>query len=67
MPELNWIGKNHVLHLDKQVPYRMIHCDSGLSIGDVGEGNLLIEGDNLEALKALLPYYGGKFIAKVSH
>src|SRR5579862_525253 len=60
MPELNWIGKSSVLNLDRQVPYRMIHCDSGLSIGDAGEGNLLIEGDNLEALKALLPYYAGK-------
>ena len=31
-----------------------------LSVGEPGSGNLLVQGDNLEALKALLPYYGGK-------
>ncbi len=31
-----------------------------LSVGDPGSGNLLVEGDNLLALKALLPYYSGQ-------
>ena len=42
------------------MPYRLIHCDSELSAGDPDLGNLLVQGDNLEALKALLPYYSGQ-------
>ncbi|MGB8646928.1 MAG: site-specific DNA-methyltransferase [Anaerolineae bacterium] len=60
MPSLDWIGKAAVVNHHTQVPYRLIRCDNDESVGGVGEGNLLIEGDNLQALKALLPYYGGK-------
>lgn len=60
MPTLNWIGKEAVVHHHKEVPYRLIHCDGALSAGDPNAGNLLVQGDNLEALKALLPYYGGQ-------
>lgn len=60
MPSLNWIGKEAVEHHHKEVPYRLIHCDGELSAGDPDAGNLLVQGDNLEALKALLPYYGGQ-------
>ena len=38
----------------------MLHCDKKLSAGDPDAGNLLVQGDNLEALKALLPYYAGQ-------
>lgn len=60
MPTLDWIGKKAVLNHHKQVPYRLLHCDAKLSTGDPDSGNLLVQGDNLEALKALLPYYAGK-------
>lgn len=60
MPSLNWIGKDAVLNHHREVPYRLLQCEGNLSNGDPGSGNLLIEGDNLEALKALLPYYKGK-------
>lgn len=60
MPTLNWIGKAAVLNHHREVPTRLLHCDSALSVGDPDAGNLLVEGDNLEALKALLPYYAGK-------
>lgn len=60
MPTLDWIGKKAVLNHHKQVPYRLLHCDGKLSAGDPDAGNLLVQGDNLEALKALLPYYAGK-------
>lgn len=60
MPSLNWIGKEAVEHHHKDVPYRLVHCDNELSAGDPDAGNLLIQGDNLEALKALLPYYAGR-------
>ena len=60
MPTLDWIGKKAVVNHHQQAPYRLIHCDKKLSVGDPESGNLLVQGDNLEALKALLPYYAGK-------
>ncbi len=60
MPTLDWIGKRAVVNQHREVPYRLIHCDGELSAGDADAGNLLVQGDNLEALKALLPYYAGK-------
>ena len=60
MPTLDWIGKNAVLNHHRQVPYRLLQCNGKLSAGDPDAGNLLVQGDNMEALKALLPYYAGK-------
>jgi adenine-specific DNA-methyltransferase len=60
MPTLDWIGKRAVLNHDREVPYRLLKCDEKLSVGDPGSGNLLVEGDNLVALKALLPFYAGE-------
>jgi len=60
MPTLDWIGKKAVLNHHREVPYHLLRCDKKLSVGDVGSGNLLVEGDNLVALKALLPYYAGQ-------
>jgi len=60
MPTLDWIGKKAVVGHHRQVPYRLLHCNGKLSAGDPDAGNLLVQGDNLLALKALLPYYAGK-------
>ena len=60
MPTLDWIGKQAVVNHHREVPYRLVHCDGELSTGDPEAGNLLVQGDNLEALRALLPYYAGK-------
>ena len=60
MPTLDWLGKKAVVNHHRGVPYRLIHCDKDRSVGDPDAGNLLVQGDNLEALKALLPYYAGK-------
>ena len=60
MPTLDWIGKKAVVNHHREVPYRLIHCDKDKSVGDPDAANLLVQGDNLEALKALLPYYAGK-------
>ncbi|MEI7848814.1 MAG: site-specific DNA-methyltransferase [Chloroflexota bacterium] len=57
MPTLNWIGKAAVVEHHKEVPFRLLKCRDDLSVGDPQAGNLLVQGDNLEALKALLPYY----------
>ena len=65
MPELTWVGKDKVIthHLD--VPYRVLErqysFDQDGSHGeDNGSPNMIIHGDNLEALKALLPQYEGR-------
>ena len=59
MPTLNWIGKEQVVNHDKLVPFRLLKKVKTLSIGENSQ-NLIIHGDNLEALKALMPYYYGK-------
>jgi site-specific DNA-methyltransferase (adenine-specific)/adenine-specific DNA-methyltransferase len=60
MPTLDWIGKQAVVNHHREVPYRLVHCDGALSAGDADAGNLLVQGDNLQALRALLPYYAGR-------
>lgn len=60
MPTLNWIGKEAVVNHHRQVPFRLLRDVPSLSCGDPGSGNLIIQGDNLLALKALLPYYAGQ-------
>ena len=44
----------------RQVPFHLLKEVPELSVGDPGSGNLLVEGDNLLALKALLPYFAGQ-------
>ena len=56
MPSLNWIGKEAVVNHDKEVPFRLLKKVKSLSHSESSE-NLIIHGDNLEALKALMPYY----------
>ncbi len=60
MPTLDWIGKKAVVNHHREVPYRLLRCDPNVSAGDPDSGNLLVQGDNLVALKALLPSYAGK-------
>lgn len=60
MPTLTWIGKDAVEKHHLEIPYRLLEFDDALSAGDRDSGNLLVQGDNLHALKALLPYYAGK-------
>ncbi len=60
MPTLDWIGKKAVLNHHREVPFHLLKCDGKRSVGDPGSGNLLVQGDNLLALKALLPYYAGQ-------
>lgn len=56
MPTLNWIGKDKVVTHHNDVPFRVL--DRKYTFGDTPDsGNMIIHGDNLEALKALLPEY----------
>jgi adenine-specific DNA-methyltransferase len=65
MPTLDWIGKDKVINHHNDVPYRMLerkysYDQSGVHDEDNHSENMIIHGDNLEALKALLPQYEGK-------
>ncbi|MBO5567835.1 MAG: site-specific DNA-methyltransferase [Clostridia bacterium] len=65
MPTLDWIGKNKVINHHQEVPFRLLDRkysfdESGQHEEDNGSDNMIIRGDNLEALKALLPRYEGK-------
>jgi adenine-specific DNA-methyltransferase len=60
MPTLNWIGKEAVVNHHHQVPFHLLKDVPELAAGDPGSGNLIVQGDNLVALKALLPYYAGQ-------
>jgi len=60
MPTLNWIGKDAVVKHHKDVPVRLLEPVPELSCGDAASGNLVVQGDNLHALKALLPRYAGQ-------
>ncbi len=59
MPTLNWIGKEQVVNHDKEVPFRLLKKVKSVSVGENSQ-NLIIHGDNVEALKSLMPYYYGK-------
>ncbi|RWU09213.1 site-specific DNA-methyltransferase [Pseudidiomarina gelatinasegens] len=60
MPILKWLTRDEDVRAAAAVPYRLIEEVPELSYGDVKTGNMLIQGDNLDALKALLPYYAGQ-------
>ena len=60
MPTLNWIGKEAVVKHHKDVPFRLLEPVADLSCGSTDSGNLIVQGDNLHALEALLPRYAGR-------
>ncbi|QQO07579.1 site-specific DNA-methyltransferase [Breznakiella homolactica] len=65
MPTLDWIGKDKVINHHLDVPYRVLerqysYDESGRHEADNGSENMIIHGDNLAALKSLLPQYEGQ-------
>src|SRR5690606_41629221 len=44
----------------RRTAYRILEEVPDLSYGDMASENLLIQGDNLEALQALRPFYAGQ-------
>ena len=58
MPTLNWMGREKATKSVKEVVMKILREDKSLSYGS-GD-NVLVHGDNLEALKALLPFYAGQ-------
>ena len=61
MPSLEFKGKQHIYSHHLTVPYRPLETDETRSCNSTGEDdNLIIHGDNLHALKALLPHYANR-------
>ncbi|WP_097125061.1 site-specific DNA-methyltransferase [Spirosoma fluviale] len=63
MPTLTWIGKDKVVNHHHDVPFRVLDQQYTYGQADsraTDRPNRIIHGDNLEALKALLPYYEGR-------
>lgn len=60
MPLLSWFNRDADLTRAARTPYRLLEPVASLSHGEPDTPNMLIEGDNLDALKALLPYYAGQ-------
>lgn len=65
MPTLEWIGKSKVVNHHLDVPYKVLnrtysYDQTGQNQQDNGSENMIIHGDNLEALKSLLPKYEGR-------
>ena len=66
MPTLQWIGKEKVVSHHHDVTFRTLEHQYGFRVDDPDDtsetfsGNKIIHGDNLEALKALLPEYEGR-------
>lgn len=65
MPTLEWLCKDKVVNHHLDVPYRILERKysfdaAGTRAEDNGSENMIVRGDNLEALKALLPRYEGR-------
>ena len=58
MPTLEWIGKDKVINHHQHVPFRVL--EEKYTYNAEKSDNMIIHGDNLEALKSLLPQYEGR-------
>jgi adenine-specific DNA-methyltransferase len=60
MPTLEWASREAAVRAATRAPFRLLEHDPALSFGDADNENMLIQGDNLEGVKALMPYYAGR-------
>lgn len=60
MPLLNWVNDTRARSAASEVPFHLLKSVSTYGDEKTAKENLLIQGDNLLALKALLPFYRGK-------
>lgn len=60
MLKLNWDGREEAVNATENIPFRLLNFDESLSCGEKDNGNMIIQGDNLEVLKSLLPFYRAK-------
>lgn len=60
MPFLDWVNKNQAVSSASTVPYHLLQLEQTHGDAQSAQDNLIIQGDNLQALKALLPFYTSK-------
>lgn len=60
MPFLDWVNKNQAKDTPREVPYHLLKLEEVHGDPEAAANNLLIQGDNLIALKALVPFYAGR-------
>ena len=60
MPSLHWLTKETDLKAAANTEYRLLVEEETQSYGDPDTENIIVQGDNLEALRALLPFYAGQ-------
>jgi adenine-specific DNA-methyltransferase len=60
MPLLHWLTRDSDLQASDRAPYRLLEHVPALSAGGSDTENMLIQGDNLDALKTLVPFYAGR-------
>lgn len=60
MPTLQWLGREEAVLAADNAPFRLLEHAPDLSAGDADTENLIIRGDNLDALKAMLPVFAGR-------
>jgi adenine-specific DNA-methyltransferase len=65
MPTLHWLTREQDLKAAANAEYRLLQEEETDGYGDLDTGNIIVQGDNLEALKALLPFYAGQHCCPV--
>lgn len=60
MPFLDWVNKNQAKETPREVPYHLLKLENTYGDNESAARNLLIQGDNLLAIKALVPFYAGQ-------
>lgn len=60
MPFLDWVNKSQAKDTPGEVPYHLLRREATYGDATAAENNLIIQGDNLQALKALIPFYAGR-------
>lgn len=60
MPFLDWVNKNQAKGSAREVPYHLLNRETIYGDASAAADNLIIQGDNLLALKALVPFYAGR-------
>lgn len=60
MPTLEWANREAAVRAATRTPFRLLEHDPSLSFGDPDNENMLIQGDNLEGAKTLMPYFAGR-------
>lgn len=60
MPFLDWVNKNQAKDSTREVPYHLLKREASYGDAAAAAENLIIQGDNLLALKALIPFYAGR-------